>query len=158
MTELVPTVTCRRCSTLNRADASRCSQCSSFLPRNTAAMVHGARRGPLLDEATIAARTEIEVALDGGPGMEDRFLPARELAARALAQVRSHADRLERIGPYDGKGRPRQELDQLHRALTTAERWMSAFGMTPSSAAKLGVDLARRATLAEEIAQAKANR
>ena len=67
----VPEVTCPRCGTTdNSPNSDICYSCCAFLPRNTAAMTHGARRS--LERPEVLAhieskRTELTAHLGGDP-------------------------------------------------------------------------------------------
>jgi hypothetical protein len=141
------TVACRRCGVANHPDAQRCQQCSSFLPANTLAVVHGARAGRELEAATALAARDIDEALSAGPGLEPRYLAARSGAARALARTRNLTEYLDRNGWLDGKGRPRPATKLLESAESTLLAYLRELGMTPASAAKLGVSLKQASAL-----------
>jgi hypothetical protein len=66
---------------------------------------------------------------------------ARGSAARALARVRLLETFLEARGLLDAKGRPRPATKLLTEAHASLLRHLEALGLTPGSAAKLGVDL-----------------
>lgn len=135
------------CSGGHDPDArGRCRRCGQFGLGNTLAVRHGAE-GRALAARVPDCLARIEQALDGGPGAGDRFGPARHQAAAALARVELLQDYLGRCGWFDGRGRPRPATRQLLEASAGLLRWLDALGMTPASAGRLGVDLAKRQVL-----------
>ena len=91
---------------------------------------------------------------DGGLPATDQA--AVEIAARALKRYRSVSTWLDLHGRLDDKGNERSsarfELD-VERALMRA---LDALGMSPAARARLGVDLARSASLLDQAAAMQA--
>ncbi len=156
------TVLCRRCGAPNPAGQDRCSSCrQAYLPGNSLAFKRGntaglkiGLRGRALTEATEALLPDVEAAL-GTIGAEPRFRHNRMLLAGALARYQLISEWLSVNGIHDGKGRLRKdELHALEQAHGAAARAATALGMTPASAAALGVDIGkvRTMTLAEQLA------
>jgi hypothetical protein len=107
--------------------------------------------------ATSTALDEIEHTLGNGPGSEPRFAIARQSCARALARVRLLEAWLEDRGLLDSKGRPRPSTRLLADAHSALLLHLQALGMTPISAARLGLDLTRQIDLATELVRAQRN-
>ncbi len=160
--------TCARCGRSEPDLAvGQCPSCKGFLPGNQegrtfeqgndASLVHGAKAGADLVQATESALVEIEAAVGDGPGSEPRFALARASAARALARVRLLEEYLDRVGILDSKGRPRPSTKLLEQAHAGFLKHLEAFGMTPASAARLGLDLtrAKSASIAVQLADAR---
>lgn len=82
--------------------------------------------------------------------------PALTLLAWQLARIESANEYLAEHGLLDAKGKPRPVLKILSTSENSAARLMDALGLTPTSRAKLGVDLAKGADLAAELAKAQA--
>ncbi|MEX2275243.1 MAG: hypothetical protein WEA10_06745 [Actinomycetota bacterium] len=149
-----PSVRCGKCQRPIPVDVDRCPGCGVFTPGNRASLVHGAATSSDLAIETAKAVEELATALEGGPGLEARYVHARMSAARAIARSRLLAEYLERVGILDGRGRPRtSHLKLLADTEAAVLRWLDALACTPSAAARLGVDVARTQTLAEQLAR-----
>jgi len=102
-------------------------------------------RQALADSAPVRAQ-------DGGLPPADEA--AVEVAALALARVRRVTAWLDAFGYLDEKtGDVKPAVRYLEQATRTAERLLSALGMTPTSRARLGLDLARQVDLARIMSE-----
>lgn len=81
--------------------------------------------------------------------------PALTLLAWQLARIEAANTYLAEHGLLDGKGRPRPVLKVLSTSENSAARLMDALGLTPTSRARLGVDLAKTGDLVAELAKAR---
>jgi hypothetical protein len=100
----------------------------------------------------IMAELEAEVPLraaDGDLPMHDRQVV--ELLASALARLDSVQGWLDTRPPLDEKGRPWPAEDVAARLRREASSYLDALGMTPTSRARLGLDLTRARDLATEM-------
>lgn len=81
---------------------------------------------------------------------------AVEFAARALKRYRHLASWIDAHGWLDEKtGKPKPVYEYEQQALRSATAAIEALGMTPTSRAKLGLDLQRTAASAEELEAAR---
>ena len=126
-----------------------------------AALRHGGHAELLIGPLAEDILAEVEAACAGTPAGAPAFRVLRALLARKLARLRLVAEHLERAhsgSPVGSKGRiinaARLELDLL----ASVERTLGELGLSPAAAARLGVDLARGTSLAEEIEKARAAR
>ena len=152
-------VACKRCGTPSEGQ-DRCPGCGSWLPGNrlafpqgnTVALTHGARSDQLMARAA-EAQDEIEALLGDSPGSEQRYLPLRRLTALAIARTSMLAEYLDSHGWLDAHGRPRPAFKALEAAEHAAAQHLERLGMSPASAGRLGLNLAKRQlTLAERAA------
>lgn len=127
---------------------------------NVRALSHGgtARKATLVRAGSWAERIFAELEAEaplrdeaGGLPLHDR--QAVELLASALARIEAVEGWLATRPPVDEKGRPWPAEDVALRLRREAAGLLEALGMTPTSRAKLGLDLTRSATLAELMAQ-----
>lgn len=106
------------------------------------------------------AAGEIVAALAAGAPVRDEAgevpvhdRPAIEAAALQLIIVRRVLGYLSTHGFEDARGRLRPEVEGLERANERFLKALDRLGMTPSSRAKLGLDLARTADLATAMSE-----
>jgi hypothetical protein len=151
-------------SPLSRDAAKRARQLANLRPAppappagNVRAVRHGAYSQALLRDVGDEVRELLDALADAAPVREpDGSLPAAdaiavERAARALKRWRHLAGWLDLHGRLTDSGdvKPAAELElRAERELAAA---LDALGMTPTSRARLGVDLARTAASAEEV-------
>lgn len=129
---------------------------SSNLPSN--ALKHGAYSMRVTNPRADELLELVDEVCLGTPAEDPRFAPMRSVLAHKLARLSLVADYLnERHGgsPVGQKGQlikaARLEMDLL----ASVEKTLGELGLTPTAAAKLGVDLARGHTLAEGMDQAR---
>jgi len=89
---------------------------------------------------------------------EDGGLPAHDgvvvrLAAAALCRLEDVEAHLRDRGLLDADGNVRPAVDLERRLRVEALGYLAELGMTPTSRARLGLDLSRGATLAELMAE-----
>lgn len=109
----------------------------------------------LLGEAfgEIVGALEDQVPLRGDDGeMLPAFTTAVEAAALQLIIVRRILGFLQTHGWEDERKRMRPEVDRLQGANERLSRAMDRLGATPTSYARLGFDVARGQSLAEQMA------
>lgn len=129
---------------------------------HTRSVVHGGRATVLYRDVEAEVREVMDALAEAAPVREadgslpDADLAAVEVAARALRRYRHVAgwcDAHGRIREKTGEVKPAAEYElSAARALAAA---LADLGMTPTSRAKLGVDLARGTSLADELAEAR---
>lgn len=154
---------------LSRDPKKRAKQLANLRPApaapvaHTRSLRHGGRAEVLYRDVE-AEVTELMEALDVPVRDPDGSIPghdlaAVEVAARCLKRYRRLADWLDlhgRIDERSGKVKAAAEYElQAERALTSA---LDVLGMTPTSRAKLGLDLVRAAGAEAELAEQQAAR
>jgi hypothetical protein len=124
-------------------------------PGNTRAVSHGAFSerlvGPIAEEILEAV---VELCA-GLPAEQPGFAAARALLARKLARLSMVSQHLDSNGYMNQRGNPRPSVKLELELLRSVEVTLAALGLTPSAAAKLGVDLARSHTLSDELEDAR---
>lgn len=126
---------------------------------NTRAMRHGAYSAALVADVTPEVR-ELMDALGGvapvrdpDGGLPDADVVAVERAARLLRRYRRIEAWLDLYGELDEKTGDVKPAARLAGELgTSLDRALDALGMTPTSRARLGLDLARTFDLAQAMA------
>lgn len=128
---------------------------------NVRALVHGgAARGQatLIRAGSWASRIYAELeaeaplrADDGGLPVHDRQVV--ELLSSALARLEAVEGWLSTRPPVDEKGKPWPAEDVARRLRSESAKYLDALGMTPTSRARLGLDLVRSFDLAQEMAR-----
>jgi hypothetical protein len=76
--------------------------------------------------------------------------PLIQLCAMTMARIESMAEYVARLGPLDSRGRPRGVLRVLQSAENGCARMLSELGCSPTSRARLGLDVARAGVALEE--------
>jgi hypothetical protein len=116
-----------------------------FEPGNDAAVKHGAHSKLRLEPRAAELAGELRELLDRqlGPATCEADDPTIALAALALAQVEAATLWLAEHGLVDERGQPRGLLRHLGTMINTASRLCDRLGMTPTSRAALGLDVAR---------------
>lgn len=155
---------------LSRDPEKRARQLANLRPAPAApaghsrSLVHGGRAEVLFRDVSDAVRELLDVLGELAPVRDpDGSLPAAdavavERAARALKRYRHLAGWLDLHGRLTDAGdvKPASEYElRAERELAAA---LAELGMTPASRAKLGLDLQRAATSAEEADAARAAR
>ena len=129
-----------------------------FPDGHTVTVKHGAHSerlvGPLSDELL----ESIGELVDGTPAAIPTFAAARGVLARKLARLTLVVEWLEEHGWIDDDGDVRAAADLEVRLLHSVEKSLDTLGLTPVSAAKLGVDLARTRSLSDELQEARDTR
>lgn len=133
-------------------------------PGNRLAVKHGAHAEVLpsrLDAKAAAIAAELAAdapvrGADGGLPAHDREA-VRQLA-RCLVRLDDVGAYLDEHGPLDRRGRERSACKAERRLRGEAARWLAVLGMTPTSRAKLGLDLARTVSVAEALSEPDAER
>jgi len=147
--------------------AKRARQLANLRPRppappagNVRTLRHGgtARRATLIRAGSwaerILAELEAEAPLrDDAGGLPAHDRQAVELLASALARLEAVTAWLDTRPPVDEKGRPWPAEDTAARLRREAGRYLDALGMTPTSRARLGLELTRTMDLAQAMAQ-----
>jgi hypothetical protein len=129
----------------------------SFRKGNRVSVVHGAKAQvpQVRVEAKSAAIAE-QLAAAAPVRDSDGSLPAHDQAvvqmlATALCRLEDVGAWLDEHGVIDGKGKVRSAAGWERRLQSHALKLMAALGMTPQSRAKLGLNLARTADLAQAM-------
>jgi hypothetical protein len=122
-------------------------------PGNTRALTHGVTATLHLAPRTEAIAADLTARV---PAYSESDQPTVWLLAGVLAQIESGRDYLAEHGMLDGKGKPRPVMNVLTTLQNSAARLCDQLGLSPTSRARLGVDLAKGADLAAELAKAQA--
>lgn len=126
-------------------------------PGNTRRLAHGAYSerlvGPLAKEKLEA----VEALCQDHPAGEPYFAAARAILARKLARlevVSRYIEETREGSPLTHKGGELSVSKLEQRLMEGVEKSLADLGLTPSSAAKLRVDLHRGESIAEELRKA----
>jgi hypothetical protein len=119
-------------------------------PGNRRAVTHGGYATLALAPRSAEIRVQLRELV---PARMDADDAAISLLSFQLARIEAAADYLERHDLLDSRGRPRPVLKVLSTWENSAARLLDQLGLTPTSRAKLGLDLtrARGAALAEHL-------
>jgi hypothetical protein len=124
-------------------------------PGNTRAASHGAFSerlvGPIVQEMLEAVAEMCADLPAGQPG----FAAQRALLCRKMARLRMVSEHLDENGYFNQRGNPRPSVKLELELLRSVEVTLAALGLTPAAAARLGVDLARSHSLADELEEAR---
>lgn len=151
---------------LSNDPAKRDRQLANLQPRppapplgNVRGLKHGgtARQATLIRAGSWAERILAELEREAPLRDQAGELPAHdrqavELLASALARLDAVTQWLEVRPALDEKGRPWPAEDVARRLRREAAGYLDTLGMTPTSRARLGLDLARTSSLAELMA------
>lgn len=126
----------------------------SFTEGNGAALTHGAHSSRVI--APVAAELEqaLEEMVVGTPAGAPAFAAARgalALKLARLAKVREHLDTQHDGSPLDAAGDPLAAARLEAELVRSIERSLGDLGLTPASAAKLGVNLAQSESMVQRI-------
>ena len=127
-------------------------------PGNVRGVTHGAFSTRLLAPVVEDTLGVVEAMCDGTPAAGGSFAAARETLATKAARLQMVTTWLDEHGWMDRRGsiRPATRLEvQLAQSV---EASLDALGLTPTSAAKLGVDLGKATSLADELDAARVAR
>ena len=127
-------------------------------PGNTRAVTHGAHSERLVGPVAEDVAAEVEQLCSGTPAGEDQFAAARAVLTRKLARLRMVGEYLEANhdgSPLTHKGGVLKAAQFELTLLASVEKSLTDLGLNPSAAAKLGVELVRGSSLAEELAAAR---
>src|SRR5438876_689685 len=69
--------------------------------------------------------------------------PLIQLCAMQMARIEAMAAYIDRVGVVDGRGKPRDVLKVLSTAENSCGRLLNDLGCSPTSRARLGLDVAR---------------
>lgn len=120
-------------------------------------LIHGAYAAVSASRIDAKVREMFEaIAADAPVRADDGGLPAADalpvrMLAEVLCRLDSIADYLARRGWQDEDGQPRSVLDIEHRLRTHAVELMKELGLTPAARAKLGLDVVRGLSAAEQL-------
>lgn len=120
-----------------------------FEPGHTLTLQHGAYSPRLVGPLAAEIGEELEAIVAGTPAAAPMFLGARSALALKLARLRLVTRWLEDRGgmPIDGEGQPLSAARLEMELLASIEKSLNQLGLTPTAAARLGVDLARGSIL-----------
>ncbi len=134
------------------------SNLSPAEPGNVRAVTHGAHSERLIGPIASDIEREVEALCAGTPAGEAQFAASRAVLARKLARLRMVGEYLEANhdgSPLTHKGGVLKAAQFELSLLTSVERSLTDLGLNPSAAAKLGVELVRGSSIAEELAAAR---
>jgi hypothetical protein len=124
-------------------------------PGNTRAVKHGAHSVRMLAPVVEETLATVEELCAGTPAAGNAFAAAREALAVKAARLRMVTDWLAEHGWMDRRGSIRPATRLELQLVQSFEASLDALGLTPTAAAKLGVDLGRVETLADELEKAR---
>jgi hypothetical protein len=128
-------------------------------PGNLNGKTHGAEATVPADRLSEKAQEVYAVLAEDAPVRDGGGLPRHDreavaLLARSLCRLDDVTDWLDTHGVFNKRGRLRDRiLVQEERLRNEVAKHLDALGMTPRSRAKLGVDLARTADLAQAMSE-----
>ena len=125
---------------------------------NSRAVTHGAHSERLIGPVAVDVAAEVEHLCAGTPAGEAQFAAARAILARKLARLRMVGEYLEANhdgSPLTHKGGVLKAAQFELTLMASVEKSLTDLGLNPSAAAKLGVELVRGSSLAEELAAAR---
>ena len=127
-------------------------------PGNTRAVKHGAHSERLIGPIASDVSEEVEALCMGTPASQPQFAAARAVLARKLARLRMVGEYLESNhdgSPLTHKGGVLKAAQFELSLLASVEKSLTDLGLNPGAAAKLGVELVRGSSIAEELAAAR---
>lgn len=109
---------------------------------------HGARAEPPALQLNATTQAIYDTLAEAAPVRESGELPRADhyavvLLARTLCRLQSLGTWLDKHGMWDRRGHLRSAARWEDKLMARAESQMASLGMTPTSRAKLGVDLKR---------------
>jgi hypothetical protein len=132
--------------------ACPCTRCQGFEKGNGHALIHGARSVVALEPRAAEIADEVRGLVPASSPSDE---PSIRLLALALAQVEAATVWLAENGIVDETGNARNLLKHLGTMMNTAARIAANVGMTPTSRAALGVDVARTHDVLGEYLRAR---
>lgn len=127
-------------------------------PGNLRAVTHGSRSPRLLAPVVEETLAVVEEMCAGTPAEGPAFAAAREVLAVKAARLRMVTQFLAEKGWHDNRGTVKTPAKLELQLAQSVEASLDALGLTPVSAAKLGVDLGRANTLADELERSRVAR
>ena len=124
-------------------------------PDNTRAVSHGAFSERLVGPIASDTLEVIEEMCAGLPAEQPSFAAERAVLARKLARLRMVSEHLDENGYFNKRGNARPSVKLELDLLRSVEKSLEVLGLTPAAAAKLGVNLARSHSLADELEDAR---
>ena len=137
---------------------TRSANLSPAEPGNVRAVKHGAHSDRLIGPVASDVAQEVELLCSGTPAGEAQFAAARAVLTRKLARLRMVGEYLEANhhgSPLTHKGGVLKAAQFELSLLASVEKSLTDLGLNPSAAAKLGVELVRGGSIAEELAAAR---
>ena len=125
---------------------------------NARAVTHGAHSERLVGPIASDVSEEVEALCADTPAGETQFAAARAVLARKLARLRMVGEYLESNhdgSPLTHKGGVLKAAQFELSLLASVEKSLTDLGLNPGAAAKLGVELVRGSSIAEELAAAR---
>ncbi len=137
---------------------TRSANLSPAEPGNVRAVKHGAHSERFIGPVASDVSEEVEALCVGTPAGEAQFAAARAVLARKLARLRMVGEYLEANhdgSPLTHKGGVLKAAQFELSLLASVEKSLTDLGLNPGAAAKLGVELVRGSSIAEELAAAR---
>lgn len=122
---------------------------------NTRAVSHGAFSDKLVGPVAEDTLMAVEQMCEGLPAEQPGFAAERAVLARKLARLKMVSTHLDTDGYFNARGNQRPSVKLELDLLLSVEVSLAALGLTPAAAARLGVNLARSSTLADELETAR---
>ncbi len=124
-------------------------------PGNTRAVTHGAFSECLIGPIAADTLVAVDEMCAGLPAEQPCFAAERAVLARKLARLKMVSEHLDEDGYFNKRGNARPSVKLELDLLRSVEVSLEALGLTPAAAAKLGVNLARSHSLADELETAR---
>ena len=125
------------------------------VPGNTRAVTHGAWSEKLVGEVAADTLIAVDEMCSGLPAEQPGFAAERAVLARKLARLKMVSEHLDDDGYFNKRGNARPSVKLELELLRSVEASLAALGLTPAAAAKLGVNVARSHSLADELETAR---
>ena len=124
-------------------------------PGNTRAVSHGAFSEHLVGPIALETLAAVDEMCAGAPAEQPSFAAERAVLARKLARLKMVSEHLDSDGYFNKRGNARPSVKLELELLRSVEKSLEVLGLTPAAAAKLGVNLARSHSLADELDTAR---
>jgi len=122
---------------------------------NTRAVSHGAFSERLVGPIARGTLEVVEEMCAGLPAERMSFAAERSVLARKLARLKMVSEHLDENGYFNKRRNARPSVKLELELLRSVEKSLEVLGLTPAAAAKLGVNLARSHSLADELDTAR---
>ncbi len=126
---------CPKCGTPASGDDDHCQAkgCGSFLPANSAALIHGGRRfvdgrSPMDESERVAVRDAVLSDLGGCGEVSEALRALVDDFSFAVVLTRLLSAHLAAVGPLTKRGRRRAAVDTWYRASARLERLAARIG------------------------------
>ena len=126
-----------------------------FKKGNTVNLTHGGTSPRLVGPLSEELRADLAAMVEGTPAGAPQFALALGALATKLARLQLVSTWLADNGPIDDDGEVRGAAKWELELLSSIEKSLDALGLTPTTAARLGVDLVRGVSITDEMDRAR---